>query len=180
MNLKVKKRIYLVNRDFQLRYTGAAMVVGAFSSILTIVVILFPLYQFEILRIPRFLPTPILASMLLAVLVNVIFVGMITVMVTHRIAGPMYGLLRYIRRIQTGKYQAYAKTRDGDELGFIFRNFNDMVSSLIRSARKDIHFLKEIRDELEGDSDSLDYAKIGKKIDEYMLSVESRIQKDDG
>ncbi|MCX6129316.1 MAG: hypothetical protein NTX25_09680, partial [Proteobacteria bacterium] len=58
-----KQRLILINRDFQFRYTGAAVLVGLLSTTLTCSVILYPLYQFEILRIPRFLPWPILIVM---------------------------------------------------------------------------------------------------------------------
>ena len=49
-----RQRIYLINRDFQLRYTGAAVAVGILSTVFTSFIVLFPLYQFEILKIAQF------------------------------------------------------------------------------------------------------------------------------
>src|SRR6186997_212279 len=97
---KPTKRIYLINRDFQMRYTLAAVVVGLLSTILTLIILLVPLYTFEILQIPRFLPLPIFGIMAMAAFVNILSVGLMGVFITHRIAGPMYSLVRSFRRIE--------------------------------------------------------------------------------
>ena len=93
------KRIYLVNRDLQLRYTYAAVLVGMVTTILTIIIILYPLYSFEILRIPKFLPLPILISMGFASMVNILIVGYFGIIITHRIAGPVYALVKGFRKV---------------------------------------------------------------------------------
>jgi hypothetical protein len=98
------KRIFLVNRDFQLRYTRAAIGVGILSTALTTTIILYPLYTFEILRIPRFLPTPILATMAMACLVNIVFLAIMGIFVTHKIAGPMYSLVRHFRLVGMARF----------------------------------------------------------------------------
>ena len=106
-----RKRLYLVNRDFQLRYSGAAVIVGILSTALTVILILYPLYQFEILRIPRFLPTPILLIMAVAALINVSLVGVLGIFITHRIAGPMYSLVREFRKIEEGTWKVEMRLR---------------------------------------------------------------------
>jgi methyl-accepting chemotaxis protein len=124
------KRIFLVNRDFQLRYTRAAIGVGILSTTLTAVVILYPLYTFEILRIANFLPLPILLTMVFACLINVGFLGAMGIIVTHKIAGPMYSLVRHIRLVGMGHLTEPMRLRDTDELKFVVRNFNEMVDDL--------------------------------------------------
>lgn len=135
--LKKNKRIYLVNRDFQLRYAYAAAVVGMLSTLVTSCLILYPLYQFEILRIPRFLPWPILLIMLSAAFFNIALVGFLAIHVTHRLAGPMYSLVRQMRQIESGRWYGALKIRQGDDLKYVVRNFNEMLSSLKISAVED-------------------------------------------
>lgn len=135
--LKQKNRIYLVNRDFQLRYASAAAIVGLLSTIVTSCLILYPLYQFEILRIPKFLPWPILLIMLSAAFFNIALVGFLAIHVTHRLAGPMYSLVRQMRQVESGRWGGMLKIRQGDDLKYVVRNFNEMLSSLKSSAVED-------------------------------------------
>ena len=74
-----KQRLYLINRDFQLRYAWAVIWIGLLSTVVTSTVILIPLYEFQILRIPKFLPAPILLAMLLAVVLNILLLGFMSV-----------------------------------------------------------------------------------------------------
>ena len=144
MGSRPQKRIYLVNRDFQLRYARSAMVVGFISTVLTAALILWPLYVFEILRIPKFLPLPILIAMIVPAVVNVLFIAMMGVLLTHKIVGPMYSLIRYMRQVERGNLAANIRLRDGDELKYVIRNFNGMVEALILSTYEDLDQIKNI------------------------------------
>jgi methyl-accepting chemotaxis protein len=125
-----RKKIILVNRDFQLRYTRAAVFVGVISTIFTAAVILLPLYKFKILRIPVFLPWPFLLSMSIAAVVNILLIAMLGLYLTHKIAGPMYSIVKAFRRVEQGGNLALIHTRKGDDLTYITRNFNYMLTSL--------------------------------------------------
>ena len=154
-----RKRIYLINRDFQLRYTWAAVVVGLASTSLTSFVILYPLYTFEILRIPMFLPVPILTVMGIAALINITMVGLFGVILTHKIAGPMYSLVRHFRRIEEGKWVGQEmRLRDGDEMRYVVRNFNSMLASVRKSLEEDSEILSEIKKSI-GDNTKVDLIK---------------------
>ena len=140
---KPNKRIYLINRDFQLRYSLAAVVVGILSTLVTLVVLLYPLYTFQILRIPKFLPLPIFGIMGLAAIVNILMVGLLGVFITHRIAGPMYSLVRSFRRIELGKWAGHLRIRENDDLKFLVRNFNQLVDGLVRQANQDLEVVDQ-------------------------------------
>lgn len=131
------KRIYLINRDFQLKYVRWAVLVGVGSTLLTVVVILYPLFQFRILHSIAFLPTPFFWAMAIAGAMNFAAVATLALLITHRIAGPMFSLVRQFRQIQTGKYGTGLRVREDDELKFVVRNFNDLVDYLINTARGD-------------------------------------------
>ncbi len=146
---KHRKKIILINREFQFRYTRAAVAVGIISTILTSVLILFPLYTFEILRIPKFLPIPILGAMVFAALVNVIFVAFMGVVLTHKIAGPMYALVRHIRQVGMGQWKSFMSVREDDELKFVVRNFNDMLEELSRINEQDLDLVNQVSDKIE-------------------------------
>lgn len=126
----VRKRIILINRDLQFRYARIALVVGFVSTLLSSVVILYPLYQFEILRIPRFLPLPILMGMICAVLVNMLLILMLAVLITHRIAGPMYALSREFEEMSQGFFGRELRGRKMDDLRYLIRRFNELSSNL--------------------------------------------------
>lgn len=170
-----RKKVYLINRDFQFRYAGAAVVVGLISTILTSLVILYPLYSFEILRIPRFLPLPILFVMLLAAVLNIFLVGFMGIFLTHRIAGPMYGIVRYIRQIEEGDLCGRVKTRDGDELGFVVRNLNAMLDSLCNKAENELQSIRALREELGQTLKLNDYPSLERRLDEMQSSLEASL-----
>lgn len=173
---KPKKRIYLINRDFQLRYSFAAALVGIVSTALTVTVILVPLYVFEILRIPRFLPLPILLSMFIAAALNIFIVGFMGVFITHRIAGPMFSLVRSFRQIEMGRWAGKLRLRENDDLKFVMRNFNELVDSLVRTCKEDLKLIGDAKNQLEKVSGNpqVDEALIAVNI--LKTHVEGRIQ----
>ncbi|MEZ4743543.1 MAG: hypothetical protein R3B45_14045 [Bdellovibrionota bacterium] len=144
MLAKKRKKIFLVNRDFQLRYTKAAVGVGILSTLLTAVIILYPLYTFEIIRIVGFLPTPIFVAMVIAALINIIFLALLGIIVTHKIAGPMYSLVRHMRLIGMGNWHSLMRIREDDDLKFIVRNFNEMLQQLQKIGSGDLKKLDEL------------------------------------
>jgi methyl-accepting chemotaxis protein len=145
---KKRKKIFLVNRDFQLRYTKAAVGVGILSTALTAALILYPLYTFEIIRIAGFLPAPILGGMVVAAVINIAFLALMGIIVTHKIAGPMYSLVRHIRMIGMGQWEELMRQRDGDDLRFVVRNFNEMITELQGMTENDISEMDALIDSL--------------------------------
>ena len=143
-----RSRIHLVNRDLQLRYAGAVVVVGVVTTSLTGILILVPLYVFGILRIPVFVPLPFIVSMVVAALVNIAILGYLGIVVTNKIAGPMFSLMRHIRLVEEGYWGGSIRVRAGDEMHDIARNFNGMLSALGDCAKTDIEDVQKIRHDL--------------------------------
>lgn len=146
MSNKSRKRIYLINRDFQLRYAFAASLVGIVTTVLTSTVIIAPLFSFEILRTTRFLPIPILVGMLVACVANIAIILTLGIFVTHRIAGPMYSLVRSFRTVAQGNYRAIMGVREDDDLKYVVRNFNEMVECIGKNTEADIARLVSIQE----------------------------------
>lgn len=136
--LSRKKRILLVNRDFQLRYTKAAILVATVSTAATLFLILFPLYYLDVIRFPNFLPTLFLSGIALASVSNFAVIGLFAIHLTHRIAGPMFSLVRQMRLIQSGTWAAQLRVRSGDDIKYLVRNFNEMVDYLLSTSQRDL------------------------------------------
>jgi len=158
-----KQRLVLINRDFQFRYTGAAVLVGLLSTMLTTTLILYPLYMFKILRLPFFLPYPVMALIGLAALLNVCLVGFMGILMTHRVAGPMYSLVRQFRRVEEGRWYGQMRIRDGDDMRYVVRNFNAMIEAINSQAHLDSDKLRHIREVLVS-SDMSDNEKITRAL----------------
>jgi nitrogen fixation/metabolism regulation signal transduction histidine kinase len=60
----------------------------------------------------------------------VVFIGIAGIIVTHKIAGPIFKMKRQIRELGEGKLQMPGKLRKGDELVHFFETFEDTVRSL--------------------------------------------------
>jgi len=138
------KKIYLVNRDFQLRYSRAAVFVGILSTAMTAILILYPLFVFKILVIPQFVPVPFLMAMGFAALLNMAFIAGAGILLTHRIAGPMYSMVRQMRRISAGIFRSPIALRKNDDLRFLVRNFNDLVDGLVAMGEDDFKKMGDI------------------------------------
>lgn len=132
------KRMIVVNKDLQFRYTGAAVLVGTLTTVLTTFFILMPLYVFKILVIPRFLPLPILLVMSLALIMNIFSIFILGLVMTNRIAGPLYALIRAMRQTARADFNTHLGVRRTDDLKYVVRHFNDMTASLSKMTRDDI------------------------------------------
>jgi methyl-accepting chemotaxis protein len=148
------KRIYLINRDFQLRYTKIAVAVGLISTILTIFLIMYPLFHFRIVRFPNFLPTPFIVGMVIAALINFSLVAVVGVIVTHKIAGPIFSLVRHMRTVQMGRLPSPMQVRTGDDMKYLIRNFNELLEYLSQRARADKAKVDAIAQQLDAGNQS--------------------------
>ena len=141
---KLKKRIFLVNRDFQLRYVRLAVLVGVCSTITTTLLIVFPLVQFRIIRFPIFLPPPFLVAILASAVMNTLLVALLGIHVTHRIAGPMFSMTRQMRQLELNQKFMPVRIRETDDLQHLVRSYNAMIAQLRQSTEADVQTLQEV------------------------------------
>lgn len=138
------KRIWLVNRDFQFRYAAAGLVAGLSSTIITATLIIYPLFAFKILTIGLFLPWPIVVTISAAIVVNCVLQIIFGLLLTHRIAGPVFNLVRYLRMIGHGHWSIKMNQRSHDELGMVVRHVNEMSESLTKAVKDDLEVLAQV------------------------------------
>jgi signal transduction histidine kinase len=140
----LNKKIILLNRDLQFKYMRMALIIGSLTTVLNITLILYPLYKFKILHMAQFLPMPIIATMAIAAVLNILTIGILSIYLTHKIAGPMYNLCKHMRNISLGKIPKPIAVRKDDDLKYVVRNFNEMTKNLSKDIGKDITKINEI------------------------------------
>ena len=133
-----RKRIILVNRDLQFRYARLGLLVGFTSSILSALVILYPLYKFQILNVPNFLPIEFMGAMAAAVLINMMMITYLGVIITHRIAGPIFALSVEFAEVGQGIFGRELQCRRSDDLKYLIRSFNEMSINLKNITHDDL------------------------------------------
>jgi methyl-accepting chemotaxis protein len=66
------------------------------------------------------------------------------IVITHRVAGPVYKMRRQLRELEAGNLQVPSSLRKGDELKDFFDAFNDMVKSLRARQLAEIEEIDEV------------------------------------
>ncbi|MFO0570224.1 MAG: HAMP domain-containing protein [Polyangiaceae bacterium] len=105
---------------------------------------------------------------LLALLV--VGIGFAGIMVTHKVAGPIYKMKRQIREVGEGKLKIPGKLRKGDELVDFFEAFNDMVVSWRKRQEDEIALLDDAIAKLDGKAEAADLEML-KKLRAEMQST---------
>ncbi len=141
---QTKKKLFLINRDFQMRFAGAGVVASLVTSVMTAALIIYPLFAFKILTSVYFLPWPVVAGVILAILLNMILQLVFGIMLTHRVAGAMFSMIRTIRLIGSGKWSAQVKLRHHDELQMMGRHLNEMSEQLVRDGKHDLAVVEQV------------------------------------
>ncbi len=171
------KKIWLVNRDFQLRYTGAGLVAGFISTAITAILLLFPLFQFKIITVGFFLPWPIFACIFVAAIINAVFQMLFGIVLTHKVAGPMFSLIKYLRLIETGKWKIEMRQREGDDLQIIVRHVNELSEGLVSTVKQDLEQLEQIKAQLMAPTNEIgerDFLIAG--VERLMTKMSQRIE----
>lgn len=79
-----------------------------------------------------------------ALLLLVVAVGLAGVVVTHRIAGPIFKMKRLLGALAKGHFRVVARLRKGDELVSFFDAFNDAAEQLAERQESEISEIDEV------------------------------------
>lgn len=146
-----RRRHFLINRDFQLRYIG--LVVGLASAMFLLCVLsakhyinlnLDPLVESGMITSPaltalvavekEFLSKNLLAIFL--IVITVLSVG--GIFITHRVVGPLFALNRRMKLVtQEGFQKQSLKIRRTDEFQDLIETYNSMMVSLEKRASRE-------------------------------------------
>jgi hypothetical protein len=132
------RRTYLIDRSFQLKYTVILMLVGAAISLLFGAL----MYQAHVDATALMdLPNPFREAvssgdrMLLWLVLGIAVImaaamGLFGVLVTHKVAGPIYVLTHYMTTLSQGRYPQMRPLRKNDELKEFFERFKSAVDAM--------------------------------------------------
>lgn len=73
-----------------------------------------------------------------ALLLLVLGVGLAGVVVTHKVAGPLFKMKRLLGELAKGHFRVVARLRKGDELKYFFDAFNEAAEQLSQRQEEDI------------------------------------------
>jgi hypothetical protein len=135
---KISRRTYVIDRGFQLKYTLTLVIVGALISALFGGMMY--LAHVDAQRLMN--PPPDIREALartdatLLTLIGAITVlmaaafGLFGILITHRVAGPVFVMSHYVSVLARGRYPILRKLRKNDELKSFFETFQEAIEAL--------------------------------------------------
>jgi methyl-accepting chemotaxis protein len=158
-----KLRNYLLDRRFQLKYTGMVLFVTiSVASVLGYIAYDFSKGQTEAFTaqlaaqpdldeqtaadLERFANAEdrkVRNAIVLGVVLLTIALGLTGILVTHRVVGPAYRMKRLFEHVGEGHLRVTTGIRKGDELQDLYRSFAEMVESLREQRDEDIARLED-------------------------------------
>ncbi|MDH4210086.1 MAG: hypothetical protein OEV79_01375 [candidate division WOR-3 bacterium] len=136
--MKLQRRNYIVHKKFQFRMLGLMLFL---VFVITLLITLINHYFF-LSSIVDFIenygraPTGselIVAStrpLLIILPVAFLFLAVVCIFVSHRIAGPLYRLKMFMEKVQNGDYTVTLRFRKGDAIHDVADSFNQMVEGI--------------------------------------------------
>ncbi len=137
---KFKRRQYFIDRKFQTGFILKFVGVLVFGALLSVGVTMFATqatltssFEGSKLVIEKtslaILPSVVFTNVITTLIVGAVVV-VVTLLVSHKIAGPMFRFEKDLEEISQGNLQKHIQTRNGDQLGEVARKLNAMVIGL--------------------------------------------------
>lgn len=159
-----KRRIIVIKRALQFKYIGIVIL----GMMLAALVVGFDVYftmanELTALNDPEVLAawTRINRLMVFKLIFLVVVIGVISLFMSHKFAGPVFRLERSAQIVSDGDLTHRVFLRAGDELTELRDAFNTMVESIHQQVKKDREASQEIRRKLEEISTRLNTGGLG-------------------
>jgi methyl-accepting chemotaxis protein len=138
--VKFKRRQYFIKRKFQAVFILKFLLVLVFGAILSVVITLMTTGEtltssFEGSRLViektslAILPSVIFTNVITTTVIGILAV-VVTLLVSHKIAGPMFRFEKDLEEISQGNLKKQIHIRANDQFGSVAENLNKMVESL--------------------------------------------------
>jgi methyl-accepting chemotaxis protein len=164
-----KMKNYLLDRRFQLKYTGMVLVVTiavagvlgyvaydfskgqteAFTAQLAAQPDLDPDIASDLEQFAKQEDRKVRNAILIGVALMTLALGLTGIVVTHRVVGPAYRMRRLFEHVGEGHLEVVTGIRKGDELQELFHSFADMIESLREQRTEDIDRLENTLTKME-------------------------------
>ena len=160
MKFSGRRTTLFIARRFQIRYISwilAIMFVSAMISGYTVYVTTWSMLGEKLADVyPQGFLMDIISGVNFVLILRLICLSPIVVLIglvlSNRIAGPLYNINRFLRKISAGNYNSRLEIRQGDELQDLAEIVNNMVSGL----RSDEQRRDEIAAEMTGITDRME------------------------
>ncbi|MFL5320470.1 MAG: signal protein [Myxococcaceae bacterium] len=129
---KLHRRTFLIDREFQLKYAGLLLLAGLVISAGFAVVAW--LARADAARAAQFgassMDPLLLALLFVAVVIAAGAMGLVGLVLTHRVAGPVYVMTQYVTALAQGRFPPIRPLRRNDELKNFFERFQSALETL--------------------------------------------------
>jgi HAMP domain-containing protein len=171
MSDKRQRRLknYLLDRRFQLKYTGMVLLVTvavagvlgyvaydfskgqteAFTAQLAAQPDLDPETASDLERFAKQEDRRVRNAIFAGVFLMTLALGITGIIVTHRVVGPAYRMRRLFEHVGEGRLEVTTGIRKGDELQELYHSFAEMVESLREQRAEDVERLEDTLTKLE-------------------------------
>jgi nitrogen fixation/metabolism regulation signal transduction histidine kinase len=135
---RVRRRTFLIDRKFQLKYTMIIVLVGVVvSALLGYFIVRLNQENRDLLGIEETMMAEVqkLDSYTMYYLAGFVVVMALVlfiwgIFITHRVAGPIFIISRYLRQLGEGDVPQTRPLRKGDELKAFFDTFSTMLNAM--------------------------------------------------
>lgn len=155
MAAQYKRRLIpIVDRRFQFKYTAIILAIAAVvSTVLGYFLLQSYMEMNEVIDLASLSPEvndklnsddarKVFLITLIFLVVEVLGLGVMGLLITHRVCGPIFVLDRHLRTMLEGKYPNPRPLRAGDEFGDTFEAFRALIDGLKKRDADEIEKLK--------------------------------------
>lgn len=145
---RLSRRTFLIDRDFQLKYSALLVFAGVLIALAFAVMTYLAFADAQRLTdikgvAPRSIDPLSVAMLLVAVIIAGFAMGLVGLVVTHRIAGPVYVMTHYMTALSKGSFPPIRPLRRNDELKNFFERFQSALETLKAKEAEEAQALHE-------------------------------------
>jgi hypothetical protein len=134
-----RRLIPIVDRAFQFKYTAIILLVAALTSTVLGFFLLDAYHEMnEVIGLAAISPeigekldaddaTRVFTIIVLSLVGEVVILGVLGLIITHRVCGPIFVITRHLGTMLDGRYPALRPLRAGDEFAPMFELFKQLV-----------------------------------------------------
>lgn len=135
-----KRKQYFINKKFQAGFILKFIAVLIFGALLSVGVTMLTTQEtltssFEGSKLViektslAILPSVVFTNIVTTLIIGIIVI-VVTLLISHKIAGPMFRFEKDLEEISQGNLQKHIQTRQGDQFSSVAKNLNNMVGNL--------------------------------------------------
>lgn len=183
---KFRRLRYFISARYQLKYIGTILIFMLLAVAVSTYTVYFTgmtIFAEKLSNVyPQARVVPLLNMVNYRIIINILLlipvVVFISMYLSHKIAGPIYRLERYLTDMAAGQLVAHVKLRKGDEFGSLAAKINDVTDSLRATITNQRSSMLKIIGELDTvkkmtDSKSADIAQIDSRIDRISAEIKA-------